>query len=287
MIAAADIGGHSIKVGLVENGRVLRRKTVPTPQRNPQSVCRAISAILNDIDAGDCDALLCVPGMVYDGKRVENCPNQRGWDGLTDEDLGQLLGRRVHLANDCDCAALGEMSRGAARGLKDFVYCTLGTGIGGSVIVNRQLVRGLHGRTGEFGHFALLLDKGCGCGGRGHVEAFFSADVFERAGEKFGYGHDMKTLWANRENAWLAGVFATGERALACAFASLTHLLDPEAIVIGGGLSHLEGLLDDIRDYMQPVLSPVYRPGPEMRLATLGEDAPLIGAELVVSQKES
>ena len=279
MIAAADIGGHTLTVGLTDGASVLRKKTVPTPERNPRAVCAAIAGMLSEMEAPDCAAVLCVPGMVADGRRVLNCPNQTGWDGMTDDLLSELLGRKVYLANDCDAAAMGEMACGAAAGLENFVYCTLGTGIGGSVIVNGRLVRGLHGRTGEFGHFPLLLDKGCGCGGRGHVECFFSADVFERAGEKYGYGSDMAELWENRENAWLARVFATGERALACAFASLTHLLDPEAIVVGGGLSKLDGLLDDIRDYMQPVLSPVYRPGPGMKLAVLGEDAPLIGAE--------
>lgn len=282
MIAAADLGGHTLTAGLVESGRVLRKKTVPTPpQRTPSAVCAALAALLAELEAGDAPLLLGVPGMVLDGRAVGCCPNLNGWNGLTDYALGELTGRETRLANDCDCAALGEMRGGAARGLKDFVFCALGTGVGGAVIVGGRLVRGRRGRTGEIGHFPLLEDRGCGCGGRGHVESFFSADALERAGEKYGYGRDMRTLWEQRENAWLARPFAEGLRALACAFTTLTHLLDPEAIVVGGGLSHLDGLLDDLRDYMQPLLSPVYRPGPEMRLARLGEDAPLLGAEVL------
>lgn len=282
MIAAADLGGHTLTAGLVESGRVLRKKTVPTPPpRTPETVCAALAALLAELETGDAPLLLGVPGMVLDGGAVGCCPNLNGWNGLTDRALGELTGRETRLANDCDCAALGEMRGGAARGLKDFVFCALGTGVGGAVIVGGRLVRGRRGRTGEIGHFPLLEDRGCGCGGRGHVESFFSADVLERAGEKYGYGRDMKKLWEQRENAWLARPFAEGLRALACAFTTLTHLLDPEAIVVGGGLSHLDGLLDDLRDYMQPLLSPVYRPGPEMRLARLGEDAPLLGAEVL------
>ncbi len=282
MIAAADLGGHTLTAGLVESGRVLRKKTVPTPpQRTPAAVCAALAALLAELGAGDAPLVMGVPGMVFDGRSIGCCPNLNGWDGLTDYALGELTGRETSLANDCDCAALGEMRGGAARGLKDFVFCALGTGVGGAVIVGGRLVRGRLGRTGEIGHFPLLEDRGCGCGGRGHVESFFSADVLERAGEKYGYGGDMKKLWEQRENAWLARPFAEGLRALACAFTTLTHLLDPEAIVVGGGLSHLDGLLDDLRDYMQPLLSPVYRPGPEMRLARLGEDAPLLGAEVL------
>ncbi len=282
MIAAADIGGHTLTVGLVENGKILAKKRAATPEaRTPHSVLKAVSALMDDLGApANLPLAMGIPGMVsVDAQRVECCPNQTGWDGMTADELAVLAGRPVFIANDCDCAAAGEMAEGAAKGLKDFMFCMLGTGVGGSVFVNGRLARGLHGRTGEIGHFPLLLDKGCGCGGRGHVESFFSADVLEAAGAKCGYGSDMKVLWENRESAWLAMYFATGLRALAAAFASVTHLLDPEAIVVGGGLSHLDGLLDDVRDYMQPLLSPPYRPGPEMRLAVLGDDAPLIGAE--------
>jgi glucokinase len=290
MIAAADIGGHKLAVGLVENSAVTARKTVPTPaERTPEAVIRAVSAALKELDAPAGTPLaLGIPGMVSrKEQRIECVPNQNGRDGLTAADFERVTGCRVFLANDCDCAAIGEMTAGAAKDLDDFLFCTLGTGVGGSVIVNRRLVHGLRGRTGEIGHLPLLLDKGCGCGGRGHVESFFSADVLEAAGEKCGYGRDMKVLWQNRENAWLAMYFATALRALACAFVSVTHLLDPQAIVVGGGLSHLDGLLDDVRDYMQPLLAPPYRPGPEMRLAVLGCDAPLIGAaELMNSFSE-
>ena len=290
MIAAADIGGHKLSAGLVENGAGTAEKTVPTPaERTPQSVIRAISGMLNDLGAPpEMPLALGIPGMVSrKEQRIECVPNQNGWNGLTAAELERMAGRRVFLANDCDCAAMGEMTAGAAEDLSDFLFCTLGTGVGGSVVIGRKIVHGLRGRTGELGHLPLLLDKGCRCGGRGHVESFFSADVLEAAGEKCGCGRDMKVLWENRENAWLAMYFATALRALACAFVSVTHLLDPQAIVVGGGLSHLDGLLDDVRDYMQPLLAPPYRPGPEMRLAVLGRNAPLIGAaELMNSFSE-
>ncbi|MBP3752925.1 MAG: ROK family protein, partial [Pyramidobacter sp.] len=166
------------------------------------------------------------------------------------------------------------------------VFITLGTGVGGSIVIGRRLVRGVHGRTGEIGHFPLLDDRGCGCGGRSHLESFFSANVFERAGEKYGYGSDMRVLWEQRENRWLARPFAEGLRALSCVFVSLTCLLDPQAIVIGGGLSNLEGLFDDLRDYMFPLLPPSYRPGPELRKAQLGVDAPLLGGELLIKNSD-
>lgn len=287
LIAAADIGGHKITVGLVQDGVVLRKKKVPTPAaRTPKTVLGAAVGILKELNApAGIPFALGIPGMVsLDEQRIECCPNQHNWEGKTAYELSAMTGHPVFLANDCASAAMGELCSGAARGLKNFFYCTLGTGVGGTVIVNGEPIRGLHGRTGEIGHFPLLLDKACGCGGRGHVESFFSADVFEAAGERCGYGRDMKVLWANRENAWLAMYFATGLRALAAAFTSITHLLDPEAIVVGGGLSHLEGLLDDVRDYMQPLLSPPYRPGPEMRLAVLEDDAPLIGAAALMTK---
>ncbi|MGI6075098.1 MAG: ROK family protein [Pyramidobacter sp.] len=288
MIAAADVGGHTLAVGLVDDGIVTAEKSVATPvQRTPEAVMGALESLLKELKAPDGAPLaLGVPGMVdRKAQRVQCVPNQNGWNGLAASDLERMAGRPVFLANDCDCAAVGEMACGAAKGLKNFLFCSLGTGVGGSVVVNGQLVQGLRGRTGEIGHFPLLLDKGCGCGGRGHVESFFSADVLEAAGEKCGYGRDMKVLWEKREDAWLAMYFATGLRALACAFVSVIHLLDPEAIVVGGGLSHLEGLLDDLRDYMQPLLAPPYRPGPDMRLARLGSHGPLLGAAELLKEQ--
>ncbi len=286
MIAAADIGGHTLTVGLVEDGAVRAKRTVPTPaSRAPRDVCAAIGSLLGRLGAPEGIPLAAgVPGFVVDGRTVQNCPNLNGWEGVTADDLGARLSRRVALSNDCDLFALGEMDRGAARGLGSFVLMTLGTGVGGSVVINRRLVRGARGRTGEVGHFPLLCDRGCGCGGRGHLECFFSADTLERAGERAGMGRDMRTLWANRENAWLARPFAEGLRALACVVTSLTCLLDPEAIIFGGGLSRLEGLLDDLNDYMFPLLPPAYRPGPPLFTAELGADAPLLGAETLLKQ---
>ena len=287
MIAAADIGGHTLTVGLVENARVLRKTTVATPvERTPQAVCTVIKALLSELGtAAETPLVLGVPGFVLDGTTIGGCPNQRNWEGMTASELSGLTGRTVTLANDCDLFALGELSAGAARDLNDFVFITLGTGVGGSVIVDRRLVRGAHGRTGEIGHFALLEDVGCGCGGRGHLESFFSATAFEREAAKLGMEPDMRALWARRENAWLARPFAQGTRALACVLSSLTCLLDPQAIVFGGGLSHLDGLLDDLRDYMFPLLPRAYLPGPELRLASLENEAPLLGAEELLKNR--
>ena len=287
MIAAADIGGHTLTVGTAVDGAVLCKRTVATPpERTPSAVCAAIATLLSEQNVpAETPLVLGVPGFVLDGERVGGCPNLHGWEGTTAAELSDQCGHAVTLANDCDLFALGEMSAGAARDLDDFVFITLGTGVGGSVIVNRRLVRGAHGRTGEIGHFALLDDRGCGCGGRGHLESFFSANAFERAARKFAMDPDMPALWASRENAWLARPFAEGTRALACVLASLTCLLDPQAIVLGGGLSHLEALCDDLRDYMFPILPRAYRPGPELRLALLETDAPLLGAEELLKSK--
>lgn len=287
MITAADVGGHKLALGLVENGKITAKRVLPTPaERTPEAVCAALKAMLAELESGpETPLAMGIPGMVsFDAQKIYRCPNLHGWDNLEARRLGELTGRPVTILNDCDCAALGEMACGAARGLKNFVFTTLGTGIGGSIILDGKLVRGAGGRAGELGHLPLMEDRACGCGGRGHTESFFSADVLERAGEKAGYGRDMKTLWGNRENRWLAPCFGRALTALACAFVSVTHLLDPEAIVVGGGLSHLEGLLDEVQDYMQPLLSPPYRPGPRLIPAALGNDAALLGAASALSQ---
>jgi len=288
MIAVADIGGHTLTVGTADNGAVTAKITTATPKgRTPQAVCARIRELLAEADCPAGSPLaLGVPGFVIDGTHVGACPNLNGWEGMTADDLSQMCGWPVTLANDCDLFALGEMNCGAARELDDFVFITLGTGVGGSVVIGRRLVRGVHGRTGEIGHFPLLDDRGCGCGGRSHLESFFSANVFEHAGEKYGYGGDMRVLWEQRENRWLARPFAEGLRALSCVLVSLTCLLDPQAIVIGGGLSNLEGLFDDLRDYMFPLLPPSYRSGPELRKAQLGVDAPLLGGELLIQNAD-
>ncbi len=278
-----DLGGHHIAAGLLQEGKILKKLERATPEnRDPGAVIDAMAAMVEELGKeGPLEGIgVGLPGLLSrDRERVVTLPNLKGWEGFPARQvLSERLGLPVALANDCHCAALGELERGAAADLKDFVFISLGTGIGGAVFAGRKVITGARGWAGEAGHIPLMYDAPCGCGGRGHIESFFSADRLEEWGAKTPWGSDMAVLWEHHEEAGLAPLWGRALTALACCLGAITALLDPEAIVIGGGLSNLPGLIDEVQDYLLPLLGLHCRPGPQLRKAALGADGALIGA---------
>ncbi len=282
MIAAIDLGGHHISAGVLSQGTVLGKVEVPTPpERTPQAVIEVLVPLVRRLEAqGPLEALgVGLPGFLDPQReRVVSLPNLKGWE---DFPLRQVLSERLSLPvvldNDCNCAGLGEMEWGAGADLRDFVFIALGTGVGGAVIQDRRLIRGARGWAGEVGHIPLMYDAPCGCGGRGHVESFFSADRLEETAAATAW-NDMASLWEHHEDPGLAPRWGRALTALACCLGAIASLLDPQAIVIGGGLSNLPGLIDEVEDYLLPLLGRHGRPGPQLRKAQLGTDGALMGA---------
>jgi glucokinase len=261
LVFAADLGGTHLRVALVdESGRILTQLKKETPKgTNPECVVRALveaeKQCLSDGHVGSSRVIaasIMVPGAVDKTNSVVvqapnvPCLNNFGLrQALEDE-----LGRPVVLENDANAAAMGEMWLGAARGYQNVICVTLGTGVGGGIILDGKLWRGSDGAAGEFGHTTVNPFGGlkCKCGNEGCLELFASATAIVRMaaedllhfpqsllkGEKL----TAETVYdAGRQGDELAvAVFERVGRYLGVGLVNIINLLNPEIIVIGGGV---------------------------------------------------
>jgi glucokinase len=288
LVIGVDLGGTSVRAALVRaDGSVLRRVERPTPVADEESVVAAINAVIDEVRSPGTVAIgVAVPSRIdrRRGRAVRsvNIP-------LDDVDLRDLLIRRhglpAEIENDATAAAIGEWHHGAGRGVRHMVMVTLGTGVGGGLILDGRPYRGATGAAAEIGHLVVQLDgPPCqgSCTGRGHLEALASGTAATaRARVLFGPGADARTLVAEAERGHVGAVAALAEMgaALGAGLASLVNVLEPELIVVGGGFAAAGELL------LGPARAVLARDGLEpgrdtvrVVLAELGEDAGLVGA---------
>lgn len=255
VVAGVDLGGTKIYTATADrHGRIISEVVVPTrAERGPAAV---IDEIVHSIDDALCAAgagrssIISVgvgaPGPVsYATGIIEDPPNLPGWKHVRLRAiLSKKLGRRVLVDNDANLAGLAEVRFGAARGFGDVVYVTASTGIGGGIIVGGEILRGADGAAGEVGHMTVLpAGPMCNCGNRGCLEAVASGTAFrgrfgyttEEAGRKIAQG-GAGAKKARRDVEELADWLGLG-------LANLANILNPEVIVVGGGLSNLGPLL--------------------------------------------
>lgn len=294
-----DIGGHTISAGeLIFAGDRLRPADVTTigtpPDRDMTSLISAVrKLVLQKADPEErCFVGIGVPGFVSrDRSVILRLTNFRGCDGvpaalMISEDLKKHgIAADVRMENDANCAALGEHICGAAVGMEDFAVITLGTGIGSGLMTNGRLIKGAHGMAGECGHLAVCSENEfyrCMCGGAGHLEEAASAGWLEiRAPEKE-LPADFRTIWKMRgENDAARAVTEASLNAVARGIASVCVMLDPEAIILSGGMSRAEGIADELRarviKYLPVPLRPVFR----LLLSELGSSAAVAGAAIL------
>ena len=247
LVFAVDLGGTHLRVALVDDtGKILRHLKQETPKGDsPDGI---LDALADAVHEWHCDeqpvaaASIMVPGAVNCDKSVvvqaPNLPSLINFE--LKAELQKRLGWPVFLENDANAAAVGEMWLGAARGCTDVVSVTLGTGVGGGVILNGKLWRGSHGSAGEIGHTTVDPFSGlkCKCGNTGCLELFASATAIVRMARELG----MKELTA--EDVYEAGrggderalsVFNRFGMYLGIGLANLMNLIDPQIIVITGG----------------------------------------------------
>jgi glucokinase len=268
-----DLGGTTIKsLAVDETGRIAARASRPTEVHAGQlQVVRNLAAAVHDLigQLGQPDASMGaamvqpvgvgVPGVLdVDKGLVIASPNFPGWEGFPlRERLEAAIGRPVVIENDANAAAVGEQWLGAAVGLKDFLFITIGTGVGGGVVLDGRLWRGTGGRAGEFGHVKVVAEGGelCGCGSRGCLERYASAAALERYAleELPGSGASaLRALALDRpeaiDPAVIAQAAAAGDDAALAAYrrfavyvgmgvADVIHLLDLRYFIFGGGVS--------------------------------------------------
>lgn len=289
-----DVGGHTITAGAVDfsqsPARLLRAETcaAPSPRTAENLVETAAALVLRLAENGEeCFVGMGLPGFVAkDRKTVARLTNYENCDGLA---LGAMVERRLAslglraeaaIENDANCAALGEGMAGAAVGMDDYVVLTLGTGIGAGIVSGGRLVRGAHGMAAECGHMALCGAEltGCGCGGAGHLEEAASADWLERRAKAAGLPADFKKLWQMRAAPEASAMLSPALETLARGIVSVAVALDPEAVILSGGMSRAEGIAEELAERAQKYLPAPFLPYFRLKTSKLGGDAAVIGA---------
>lgn len=302
----ADIGGTTIKLGLFdEDGIVLDKWEIPTRTEDEgiailPDLAAAVKAKMEERKLAPADVVgigVGVPGPVNADGVVPHTANLGwGYKEVTKE-LTELTGLPSKAGNDANVAALGEMWLGGGKGHKDVLMLTLGTGVGGGIIIDGKILTGAHGAGGEVGHIHMNdQEEGCcGCGNKGCLEQYASATGIVRLCREVLQESDEPSVLRQGEISSKA-VFdalkegdALAERTverfakyLGTACAVMTAVLDPEIIVIGGGVSRAgEILLDYVRKYYQICAFKSSRETP-FALATLGNDAGIYGCAKLI-----
>ena len=282
LAAGIDVGGTKfLGVVLDDDGTIVAERRRPTP-RGGDDIIRALAEMASELAPYD-SLGVGVPGLVTRTGTLRAAPNLVGAAELAvGPRLSELLGHRVAIDNDATCAAVAEWQRGAARGFDDFVLATLGTGIGGGLVLGGRLQRGVNGFAGEIGHMVVQPDgEPCVCGRQGCWERYGSGGALKRLSGGL-RGEDVVAA-ARRGEADAIAVVDTFARWVALGLVNLTNLLDPACIVLGGGLAaSADVLLGPISaQFVSLLYSPEHRPHPRLVFAELGEQAGAIGAALL------
>ena len=298
-----DVGGTTVKLAWFdEEGTLLHKWEIPTVTEGGGSailpdIAKAVEGFLaeNKIDKSQVIGIgVGVPGPVNDQGVVNRCVNL-GWGVFNvAQTLSELTGLPVRAGNDANVAALGEAWKGGGMGCDNMVLVTLGTGVGGGIIIGGKPVSGAHGAGGEIGHIPLCKDETepCGCGKFGCAEQYCSATGVVRVTKRYLDAHDTPSVLRDLETLTAKDIFdaakagdAAAQEALEQVYdlmgqflASICCVADPEVVVLGGGVSRAgQPLLDGTRKYFDRYVFHASR-NTRFALASLGNDAGAYGA---------
>ena len=298
-----DVGGTTVKLGLFnENGDLIENREIPSRTENGGAailpdIASAVAACAERRALADADLLgigIGVPGPVAGDGTVNRCVNLNWGVFNLHNALGALTGLPVKAGNDANCAALGEYWRGGGVGSESALFVTLGTGIGGGVILGGKVLNGAHGVGGEIGHITVSApDKHpCTCGKCGCIEQYASANGIVRVTRERLAATEEPSCLREIENLTCKDVFSAaegGDRFAAAALeqvfdylgealASACCVCDPERIILGGGVSKAGAyLLDGVKRHFEKHMFHACK-GTEFSLAVLGNDAGMYGA---------
>lgn len=304
-----DVGGTTCKLGLFrEDGTLLDKWEIPTRREDEGShiledIAQAIESKCAERGIEKNRVLgvgLGVPGPVLEDGTVRRCINL-GWGVFNvAEALSSRLGLPVKAGNDANVAALGEMWLGGGKGFRNLVMVTLGTGVGGGIVLDGKILAGIHGAAGEIGHMKMREDEPdlCGCGKRGCLEQYASATGVVRLARHRLEQDNTPTVLRGAETI-TAKTIADGAKAgdrvcielmetlgamLGIAAANIACIVDPEVVVIGGGVSRAgKLLLDSVEKHFH---ERAFHACEDTRfaLATLGNDAGIYGCMKMVME---
>lgn len=309
-----DIGGTTIKIGFFQiDGTLLGKWEIRTNVEDGgkeilSDIAQSIDNKLAQEGIRKNDVIgvgVGVPGPVRSDGVVNRCVNL-GW-GILDvaEELKALTGMNVKVGNDANVAALGELWQGGAKGCKDAVMITLGTGVGGGIIIDGKIVAGFHGAGGEIGHITVNPDEieACNCGQYGCLEQYTSATGIVRMAKRKLAKIDVETNLRKIEPLTAKDIFDEARKEdgvalelvdelgeiLGSALSNLACVVNPEVIVIGGGVSKAgKVLLNTIQQHFKETAFHALKET-RFEIAKLGNDAGIYGsmAMLLENKKEN
>lgn len=306
-----DVGGTSVKAGVVdEAGHILVKGSTPTlAKRSYEWVIQDIADLClrvarqADVPMEEIESIgVGVPG-ICDMKTgiIPFCTNLGWHDVPFVSELQKHIDKPVWVENDATVAGYAESIAGVSAGTQSSVFITLGTGVGGGIVINGKPYSGAHGIGSEIGHMILKMDgEPCTCGNYGCFERYASATAIIREARRALKSHPESLITeacggdpdsinakividcAKAGDATAMEVFSEYVRALALGIVTLINAIDPEVIVLGGGVSVAgDFLLDAVREAVKPYVFYKGLPYADIRLAKLGADAGIIGAALL------
>jgi len=306
-----DLGGTGIKAGVVdEQGRILIKDSCPTgAERGYEAVIHDMAMLALDVvkkggyDMADVKAIgIGLPGVMdHRTGRVPFCTNLAWHDVPLVEEMAKYTDVPVFADNDATVAGLAESVAGVSAGCSDSVFVTLGTGVGGGVIINGKVFSGSHGAASEIGHMVTVVDgEMCSCGMRGCWERYASATAIIREGRKLCKANPETELMkavdgdpqaitakhvidlAKAGDPDCVALFERYIDHLCIGLRNLVNVYDPEVIVLGGGVSHAgQFLLDAVRAKLPGMVFFKTMPYARVELAKLTNDAGIIGAAML------
>ena len=313
VVAGIDIGGTNTVIGIVtRNGEILKECTISTKCQTTfdgfvKTISTEIERLLTELQHEYTlkGVGIGAPNGSYNLGAIVDAPNL-GWKGILPlcKEVTQNTGVPSVVTNDANAAALGELLFGAAKGMKNFVVITLGTGLGSGIVVDGKLVVGHDGFAGEFGHIVAKIDgRQCGCGKRGCLETYASATGIRRTAFKMLADINQPSVLRNITFEKLSAKMVTeaaktGDPLARAAFeytglilgtrlADLVAILNPEAIFFFGGLANAgELLFDPTRRHMEEYMFPVFKG--KVKLLTSGlqdKNAAVLGAAALMWQE--
>ncbi|HZK03783.1 MAG TPA: ROK family protein [Bacteroidaceae bacterium] len=309
-VIGIDIGGTNTKFGIVNSEGVIMVQGSMSTTGYPvfgdyvEQVCLELEKMIGKCGLeGHIQAVgIGAPNANFHEGTIESAPNLE-WKGVVPlaKTFSVRLGLPVRVSNDANAAALGEMLYGTARGMGNFIVLTLGTGVGGGVVANGKLVSGHDGLAGELGH--VIIDNSpdarvCGCGRAGCLEAYCSASGIARTADMMLAYTDTPSLLRNieaplsAEDIFLAAeqddkiakdIFEYTGNILGKALANFIAILNPEAIIIFGGVSKAGGyLLEPVRRAIDDNVLPILKGKTQLLVSTLKDsDAAILGASAI------
>lgn len=309
-VFGVDIGGTTVKIGIfTDDGKLLDKWEIPTrTDEGGKYILSDIAESVEDrrvemgIDKKDVLGVgMGVPGPVRADGTVLRCVNL-GWGIFNvEEELSKLTGYVVKAGNDANMAALGEMWQGGGKGHRNIVMVTLGTGVGGGIIINGKMISGVNGAGGEIGHICVndSETEKCGCGNTGCLEQYTSATGIVRSANillnttdkpsklrTVQYISAKEIFDAAKDGDELAASLVENHgKVLGKALAQIACVVDPEIFVIGGGVSRAgDVLVDTTKKYFLEYAFHACRTT-QFALATLGNDAGIYGGACSIITK--